>query len=76
MEDKYSSLKNRFDTDEQNTAAIKSMLGSKNNPETGETEDAFSSVNTVYNAITGLTDTTDLTKLEVRSARTDSVANV
>ena len=74
--DVYSSLTNRFATDEANITAIKDMLGTKVNPVTEESEPAYSSASTVYNAVNSATTTANLVNTEVRNARVDSVANV
>ena len=74
--DVYSSLTNRFATDEANITAIKDMLGTKVNPVTEESEPAYSSSSTVYNAVNSATTTANLVNTEVRNARVDSVANV
>ena len=52
------------------------MLGTKVNPVTEESEPAYSSASTVYNAVNSATTTANLVNTEVRNARVDSVANV
>jgi hypothetical protein len=73
--DTYTSLKNRFDTDENAIADIKATLGTKNVEGSDKPVDAFSSTNTVYNAINAVTVSAGLIIDEVRSARTDSIKN-
>lgn len=65
----YSSLANRFATTEQ-------ALGTKVNPDTQQSEPAFSKENTVYNAVNEVTKNANLVNTEVRNARTDSVSHV
>lgn len=74
--DTYTSLKNRFDTDEGKIAAIKAALGTKNVEGSDTPVDAYSSTNTVYNAVNTVTTSANLVLDEVRSARTDSIKNV
>ena len=73
--DTYTSLKNRFDTDESKIAEIKATLGTKNVEGSDTPVDAYSSTNTVYNAINAVTVSAGLIIDEVRSARTDSIKN-
>jgi len=74
--DTYTSLKNRFDTDEGRIAAIKAALGTKNVEGSSTPVDAYSGTNTVYNAVNAVTTSANLVLDEVRSARTDGIKNV
>ena len=72
----YSSLLNRFQTDETMLTNVKGMLGTKHEEGSAEPVDAFSSTNTVYMNIDTIKDELLTISNLVKNARTDGVNNV
>jgi hypothetical protein len=71
----YTSLKNRFDTDEEKIAAVKAMLGTKHEEGSDAPVDAYSSQHTVYSSVKQIEEDVALILSEVRAARTNGVNN-